>query len=118
LPQPMTIDPSPSKSPAVYAKVATSIKVRSSVVQVTVVGQQLHRAALLRLRQVGTELVGSSHWHLVSVLGRKNTLARCGLARSLARRSYGQAPTFPGRSAEGRERGFTCSLNAGIPAHR
>src|SRR2546429_360512 len=86
------------------------------VVQVAVIGQQPHRAALLGPRRVGAELVGSSHLYRVRFAGARRGPGGCRLARPLARRSYGPVPTFPGGHAERRERGFAPSLKAGVPA--
>lgn len=72
--------------------------------------------ALLGPCQVGTELIGSSHRRPVPVFGEGNGPAGCRLAGPRARRSYGLVPTIPDRHTEGRERGFTSSRNAGVPA--
>ena len=66
------------------------------VVQVAVIGQQPHRAALLGACRVGAELVSSSHRHQLPVFGDGNGPGGCHLAGPFARRSYGPAPTIPG----------------------
>src|SRR5262249_39300204 len=76
------------------------------VVQVAMVSQKLHRAALLRPRWVGAELVGSSQRHPVRVAGVVGP-GRCRLA-GLCRKIVGsdtdifRASTLRGGSAPSR----------------
>ncbi len=77
------------------------------VVQVAVIGQQPHRAALLGPRRVGAELVGSSHLY---------RLRRLPPGEAACSPIVWPGTDISGRHAERRERGFAPSLKAGVPA--
>ena len=81
------------------------------VVQVTVVGQQPHRAALLGPRGIGAELEGSSHQHRLRVVGVSHRPPRLPPGRAICTQIVWPGTDISGLALEGR----VCDTSVGVP---